>query len=72
MNDAKNSSDSPSDRKSQSFKRNYAGTFLAKRMREQENSVAADQKGNDSEDHKLPPEVEAFFVYLRKNHSAIT
>lgn len=72
MNDAKNSSDPTPDSESQSFKRNYAGTFVAKRIHQQEHSVDAKTKGNDCEDYPMPPEMKAFFACLRKNHSAIT
>lgn len=76
MEEKKHSGEPSSYRESQSFKQNYAGTFVAERIHKQENTVNADHKRGDPEREILPMETKIFIdrclVWLSKNHNAVT
>jgi len=76
MEEGKNSGEPASYRESQSFKQNYAGTSVAKRIHEQANSIDANEKSTDTEREILPVEmkvsIDRCLAWLSKNHNAVT
>ena len=76
MEEEKHSGEPSSYRESQSFKQNYAGTFLAKPIHNQENPANPEQERQHPKGEILPMEMKAFIdrsvAWLSKNHNAVT
>lgn len=76
MDEEKNSGEPSSYRESQSFKQNYAGTFVAKRIDEQADPIYSSEQRTYPEGEILPVEIkivlDSCLVWLRKNHNAVT
>jgi len=73
MEETKNSGEPPSHRESQSFKQNYAGTFVAETKEKQNEPVGKQQKENDPEWEPLPMEFKIVLEWLRdpRNHNPV-
>jgi hypothetical protein len=73
MEEEKNSRDPSDYRQSQSFKQNYAGTLVAKRMHTDQNSDSQDPQSQQSEREPFPVELKTVIEWInRLNHNAIT
>ncbi len=73
MDETQHPDDPSSYRESQSFKQNYAGTFVAKTNHTQENAVDAPQKSEDANGEPIPVELKRIVKWIRDpiNHNAI-
>ncbi len=73
MEETKNS-DAPSpDTESQSFKQNYAGTFAAKCIDEQKQTIHAKQESEKSKGEPIPMELKRILDWIKNpiNHSTV-
>jgi hypothetical protein len=75
MDERKQSNDSPSRGYPNTFKQHYAGTFVAKRIREQENSIyPSDRPDHQPREGILPMELKRMIEWLHdpSNHTTVT
>lgn len=76
MDEKKHTEEPSGYRESQSFKQNYAGTFVAKRIHDQKDSVNTQQEKYDPDKQIMPMEmkisIDKCLAWLSINHNAVT